>query len=225
VLGRGGRGGVRGGGDSLNQATKQNGKKRERIMTGQRIGYRRTSTVDQNTARQLDGVPLDKVFEDKLSGKDRNRPQLRLCMEFLREGDTLIVHSLDRLGRNVRDLLDIVEDLTGRGVTVQFLHPSLSFSGDDSPINRLLFLLLAGFAEMERSLIHERQLEGIAIAKREKRYHGRVPAIRQNNGKLAEAEKLLAAGAGVAEIARSLHVSRQTVYSWLATRKHAEVAA
>ena len=74
-------------------------------MTGKRIGYRRTSTVDQNTARQLENVPLDKVFTDQLSGKDRNRPQLKLCMEFLREGDTLIVHSLDRLGRNVRDLL------------------------------------------------------------------------------------------------------------------------
>lgn len=197
-------------------------------MTGQRIGYRRTSTIDQNTARQLDGIPLDKVFEEKLSGKDRNRPQLKLCMEFLREGDTLIVHSLDRLGRNVRDLLDIVEDLTKRGVTVQFLHPNLSFSGDDSPVNKLLFLMLAGFAEMERSLIRERQLEGIAIAKREKRYKGRAPAIRAGNGKETLAEKMLSEGVGPAEIARSLEVSRQTVYAWLQNRKNSqpkEVAA
>jgi DNA invertase Pin-like site-specific DNA recombinase len=187
-------------------------------MTGQRVGYRRISTVDQNTARQLDDVPLDKVFEDKLSGKDRNRPQLALCLEFLREGDTLIVHSLDRLGRNVRDLLDIVGELTAKGVTVSFLHPSLSFSGDDSPINKLLFLLLAGFAEMERALILERIKEGVAIAKKAGRYKGRAPAIRPNNGKLEILEKMHAEGAKVAEMARAAGVSRQTVYSWLAKR-------
>lgn len=193
-------------------------------MTGQRVGYRRTSTIDQNTARQLDGVPLDKVFEDKLSGKDRNRPQLSLCLEFLREGDTLIVHSLDRLGRNVRDLLDIVGELTTKGVTVSFLHPALSFSGDDSPINKLLFLLLAGFAEMERSLILERQREGVAIAKKAGRYKGRTPAIRIDNGKLAELTELAAEGTKVAEMARAVGVSRQTVYSWLKTKKTEVIA-
>lgn len=191
-------------------------------MIGKRIGYRRTSTVDQNTARQLDAVPLDKIFEDKLSGKDRNRPQLQACLEFLREGDTLIVHSLDRLGRNVRDLLDIVGELTAKGVTVTFLHPNLSFSGDDSPINKLLFLLLAGFAEMERALILERQREGVALAKKAGKYLGRAPAIRAANGKAALAEKLLAAGKGPSSIARELGVSRQTVYAWLAGRKQTE---
>ena len=215
-------------------------------MTGKRIGYIRTSTIDQNTARQLDGVPLDKIFEDKLSGKDRNRPQLKLCLEFLREGDTLIIHSLDRLGRNVRDLLDIVGELTAKGITVSFLHPSLSFSGDDSPVNKLLFLLLAGFAEMERALILERIREGVALAKRcevckktraehsgqshpfTNKYRGRAPAIRQGNGKLEQLEKLAAEGAKVAEMARAAGVSRQTVYTWLARRaasKIEEVAA
>lgn len=212
-------------------------------MTGKRIGYRRTSTVDQNTARQLEGVSLDKVFTDQLSGKDRNRPQLKLCMEFLREGDTLIVHSLDRLGRNVRDLLDIVGELTAKGVTVSFLHPALSFSGDDSPINKLLFLLLAGFAEMERSLILERQKEGVAIAKRcvtcgktreehksqthsfASRYAGRAPAIRAGNGKLAELTRLTTEGLSIAEIARRLNVSRQTVYAHLATAAQSKAAA
>jgi DNA invertase Pin-like site-specific DNA recombinase len=126
----------------------------------------------------------------------------------------------------VRDLLDIVGELTAKGVTVSFLHPSLSFSGADSPINKLLFLLLAGFAEMERALIKERQLEGIAIAKREKRYLGRAPAIRANNGKQSEMEAGLAEGLGVAALARRVGVSRQTVYSWLKDRKQtAEVAA
>ena len=186
-------------------------------MTGKRLGYIRTSTTDQNTARQLDGVPLDKTFTEQLSGKSRERPQLKLCMDFAREGDTLFVHSLDRLGRNVRDLMDIVEELTNKGVTVQFMHPNLSFSGDgDSPINKLLFLLLAGFAEMERALILERIKEGVAIAKKEGRYHGRAPAIRQNNGKLETFQKLQAEGLSVSAIARQLQVSRQTVYAHLA---------
>jgi DNA invertase Pin-like site-specific DNA recombinase len=213
-------------------------------MTGKRIGYRRTSTADQNTARQLEDVPLDKIFEDKLSGKDRNRPQLQACMEFLREGDTLVVHSLDRLGRNVRDLMDIVEELTAEGVTVTFLHPALSFSGDnDSPINKLLFLLLAGFAEMERSLLLERMKEGVAIAKRcvtcgksraehdhqahafASKYTGRAPAIRSNNGKLAELERLYILSTPVAEMARQTKVSRQTIYSWLKTKQERQAAA
>lgn len=188
-------------------------------MKGQRVGYIRTSTTDQNTARQLDGEALDKIFTEQLSGKDRNRPQLQACLEFLREGDTLVCHSLDRLGRNVRDLLDIVGELTAKGVTVSFLHPALSFSGTDSPINKLLFLLLAGFAEMERALIRERQLEGIAIAKREKRYLGRVPAIRSNNGKAELFERLQASGAKVTTMARELGVSRQTIYSMLKVGK------
>ncbi len=194
-------------------------------MTGKRLGYIRTSTVDQNTARQLDGVPLDKVFTEQVSGKNRERPQLKLCMEFAREGDTLFVHALDRLGRNVRDLMDIVEELTNKGVTVTFIHPNLSFTGDgDSPINKLLFLLLAGFAEMERNLILERQKEGIAIAKAQGRYRGRLPAIRANNGKLAELESLIAQKLPISEIARQLKVSRQTIYAYLKADKE-EVAA
>jgi DNA invertase Pin-like site-specific DNA recombinase len=211
-------------------------------MQGQRVGYRRTSTADQNTARQLDGVPLDRVFEDKLSGRDRNRPQLQACLDFVRDGDTLLVHSLDRLGRNVRDLLDIVKELTDKGVTVSFLHPALSFSGADSPISKLLFLLLAGFAEMELALSRERQLEGVALAKRcitcgkartdhdhtghqfASKYAGRAPAIRAGNGKLAELTKLAAEGTPVAAMARTLGVSRQTIYSQLAALKQ-EAAA
>lgn len=211
-------------------------------MTGKRIGYIRTSTTDQNTARQLEDVPLDKTFTDQLSGKNRERPQLILCMEFLREGDTLLVHSLDRLGRNVRDLMDIVGELTAKGVTVSFLHPALSFSGDDSPINKLLFLLLAGFAEMERSLLLERMKEGVAIAKRcvtcgktraehdhanhafASKYLGRAPAIRSNNGKLEELRRLYVLSTPVAEMARQLKVSRQTIYSQLAVLKQSEVA-
>ena len=98
-------------------------------MTGQKIGYRRVSTVDQNLGRQLDGVQVDRVFEDKLSGKDRNRPQLQACLTFCREGDTLVVHSMDRLARNLTDLRQLVEELTKRGVVVQFVKENLDIYG------------------------------------------------------------------------------------------------
>ncbi len=83
---------------------------------GQRVGYQRVSTVDQNTDRQLDGVELDKMFTDKASGKDANRPELARAIEYLRDGDTFVVHSMDRLARNLEDLRRIVRELTGKGV-------------------------------------------------------------------------------------------------------------
>src|SRR3954467_2175099 len=102
------------------------------MAKGQRVGYIRVSSVDQNTARQLDGMDLDKVFEDKASAKDTNRPKLKACLAHLREGDTLIVHSMDRLARNLMDLRAIVDDLTARGVAVQFAKESLTFTQDAS---------------------------------------------------------------------------------------------
>src|ERR1700678_100838 len=106
-------------------------------MTGQRIGYKRVSTVDQSTVRQLDGVLVDKVFEDKASGKNTDRPQLVLCLEFLRDGDTLVVHSMDRLARNLVDLRRMVSELTAKGVKVEFVKESLTFTGRDSPMANL----------------------------------------------------------------------------------------
>ena len=116
-------------------------------MTGQRIGYRRVSTIDQNTARQLDGLAIDKVFEDKASGKDTVRPQLQAAMEFCREGDTLLVHSMDRLARNLTDLRMLVRQLTERGVAVQFQKEALTFTGEDSPMANLLLPMLGAAAE------------------------------------------------------------------------------
>ncbi len=134
-------------------------------MNGQKIGYKRVSTIDQNTARQLDGVPLDKLFEDKASGKDTNRPELQAALGYCREGDTLVVHSMDRLARSLVDLRGMVTKLTERGVAVEFVKENLRFNGDDSPMAILLLSLLGAVAEFERSLILERQREGIALAK------------------------------------------------------------
>ena len=100
-----------------------------------KVAYRRVSTVQQNTARQLDGMAFDKEFTDKCSGKDRLRPELAAALAFCRQGDTLTVHSMDRLARNVIDFLGLVKELTDKGVTVEFMHPShLVFSpGEEEP--------------------------------------------------------------------------------------------
>jgi DNA invertase Pin-like site-specific DNA recombinase len=184
-------------------------------MTGQRIGYKRVSTIDQNTARQLDGVPLDKFFEDKASGKDTNRPQLQAALGYCREGDTLVVHSMDRLARSLVDLRGMVTKLTGRGVAVEFVKENLRFNGDDSPMAILLLSLLGAVAEFERSLILERQREGIAIAKNAGKYKGRSRSL--TSEKVAELLARAANGEQKTQIAKAFGISRETLYSYLRT--------
>jgi DNA invertase Pin-like site-specific DNA recombinase len=179
---------------------------------GQRVGYLRVSTVDQNTERQLDGIALDKVFTDKASGKDTNRPELTRALEYVREGDILVVHSMDRLARNLEDLRRIVRELTGRGVRVEFVKESLTFTGEDSAMNTLLLSMLGAVAEFERSMILERQREGIAIAKAAGKYKGRQPAL--TAAQAGELRQRLAAGEGVSALAREYGVTRQTVYNY-----------
>src|SRR5271155_5669349 len=132
-------------------------------MTGQRIGYIRVSSTDQNTQRQLEDVKVDRTFTDKISGKDTNRPKLQEMIDFVREGDSVIVHSMDRLARNLDDLRRIVQMLTKKGVSVEFIHEHLTFTGADTPMANLMLSVMGAFAEFERALIRERQLEGIAI--------------------------------------------------------------
>ena len=134
-------------------------------MRGQRIGYVRVSSFDQNPERQLDQVQVDKLFTDKASGKDTQRPQLDALLSFAREGDTVVVHSMDRLARNLDDLRRLVHTLTKRGIRIEFVKECLSFTGEDSPMANLLLSVMGAFAEFERALIGERQREGIALAK------------------------------------------------------------
>src|SRR5947209_17356597 len=132
------------------------------MSKGQRVGYVRVSTVQQNTARQLDGIEVDRLFDEKASAKSTARPVLQDVLRYLREGDTLIVHSMDRLARNLLDLRQIVEGLTARGVMVQFVKESLTFTADAAPMAKLLLNMMGAFAEFEREIILERQREGIA---------------------------------------------------------------
>ena len=184
---------------------------------GQQVGYCRVSTLIQNTARQLDGVALDRVFEDKQSGKDADRPQLQACLAHLRDGDTLHVHSMDRLARNLDDMRRIVKDLTGRGVIVRFHKEGLTFSGDDSPMNTLLLSMLGAVAEFERSLILERQREGIAIAKQQGKYQGRKPKLSEEQAH--QLRQRAAAGEKKAALAREFGISRETLYQYITERK------
>jgi DNA invertase Pin-like site-specific DNA recombinase len=179
---------------------------------GERVGYQRVSTVDQNTNRQLDGIAVAKTFTDKASGKDANRPELARALEYLREGDTLVVHSMDRLARNLEDLRRIVRELTGRGVKVEFVKESLTFAGDDSPMNTLLLSMLGAVAEFERSMILERQREGIAIAKAAGKYKGRKASL--TDKQVHELRTRLAGRESVTALAKAFKVSRQTVYNY-----------
>lgn len=196
------------------------------VKKGQRVAYVRVSTVDQNTGRQLEGLVADKIFTDHKSGKNTDRPALQEALAYVREGDTLVCFSMDRLARNVQDLLRIVSDLNKQGVFVEFTKERLTFSGEgDSPMSQLMLTVMAAIAQFERQMLLERQREGVALAKKAGKYRGRMPAIRSDNGKLAEMERLRASGVGIAETARTLGVSRQTVYSWLAAQKERQVAA
>lgn len=183
-----------------------------------KIAYVRVSTVDQNTERQLEsinGESPDKVFTDKCSGKDTKRPQLEAMLSYIREGDTLVVHSLDRLGRNLDDLRKVVTDLNQRGITVQFLKENLTFTGDDSDssLSKLMFNMLGSFAEFERSLIRERQREGIALAKKKGVYRGRKPSL--TGEQASDLRRRVAAGEKKAGLAREFGVSRETLYGYL----------
>ena len=146
-------------------------------MSGQRIGYIRVSTLDQHTERQLDGIEVDKTFTDTASGKDTKRPQLELMLSFVRSGDTVIVHSMDRLARNLDDLRLLVQTLTGKGVRIEFVKEHLTFTGEYSPIAKLMLSVMGAFAEFEQVLIKERQREGIAQAKKRGAFKGRRKSL------------------------------------------------
>jgi DNA invertase Pin-like site-specific DNA recombinase len=181
-------------------------------LPGQRIGYVRASSFDQNQERQLDQIQVDKLFIDKASGKDTQRPQLDALLSFAREGDTVVVHSMDRLARNLDDLRRLVQTLTKRGIRIEFIKESLNFTGEDSPMANLLLSVMGAFAEFERALIGERQREEIAFAKQRDAHRGRKKAL--TNGQVIELCRR-AAGEPKATLAREFGISRETLYQYL----------
>ena len=184
-------------------------------MSGKRIGYVRVSSFDQNPERQLEGIQVDRVFTDKASGKDTQRPQLDMMLDFVREDDTVVVHSMDRLARNLDNLRRLVQDLTGRGIRVEFVKEGLTFTGEDSPMANLMLSVMGSFAEFERALIRERQREGITLAKQRGAYRGRKKSL--NSEQVAELKRRVVAGEQKALIARNFGISRETLYQYLKT--------
>lgn len=182
-------------------------------MRGQRVAYIRVSSLDQNTGRQLVGVAVDRTFADTASGKDTARPQLAAMLGFLRQGDTVIVDSMDRLARNLEDLRRIVRELTTRGVAVQFVKEQLVFTGEDTAMATLLLSVMGAFAEFERALIGERQREGIALAQSRGVYTGRKRSLSSERAQALRARA--AAGEPKAGLAREFGISRQTLYQYL----------
>lgn len=187
------------------------------MVKGQNIGYARVSTLLQNENRQLEGINLDHVFTDKVSGKDKDRPELKRCMEHLRAGDTLHVHSIDRLARNLRDLETIIKDLVSKGVAVKFEKEGLSFTGDnDNPMNTLMLQVMGACAQFELSMIKERQREGIAIAQKKGVQIGRKASLDKTH--IDAVKELWLSGKNKMEIAEAMGVSRVTFYAFL--KKH-----
>jgi DNA invertase Pin-like site-specific DNA recombinase len=181
----------------------------EHAARGQTVGYIRVSTIDQNT----DGQHLDRTFTDRLSGKDTDRPELDAMVAYVRDGDTVVVHSMDRLARNLDDLRRLVRELTGKAVRVTFTKESLTFTGEDSPMATLLLSVMGAFAEFERALIRERQREGIALAKTRGVYRGRKPALTPSEA--SDLRQRVHDGEPISALARHFGISRQTAYSYL----------
>lgn len=183
------------------------------MMTGHKVGYIRVSSLGQNTDRQLEGIKLDKTFTEKISAKDTNRPVLSSCFEFIREGDELHVHSIDRLARNLVDLQNIITDMNSKGVSVHFHKEGLTFIGESNPTSKLMLQMMGAFAEFERNLIRERQAEGIANAKKRGVKFGKAPKLTPEQ--VAEVKAMAAARHNKTDIAKKYNVSRQTVYNVL----------
>ncbi|MEH6825512.1 MAG: recombinase family protein [Motiliproteus sp.] len=182
-------------------------------MKGQCVGYIRVSSFDQNPERQLESEHLDRIFTDKASGKDVKRPQLKELLKFAREGDTVVVHSMDRLARNLDDLRTLVKDLTRRGVAIRFVKEGLTFTDEDSPMSNLLLSVMGAFAEFERALIKERQREGIALAKKRGAYKGRKKSLSQE--KIALIKQRVTNGEAKTHLAKEFGISRETLYQYL----------
>lgn len=177
------------------------------------IGYARVSTQEQNLDLQMEAlakVGCKKIFEDKISGSRSDRPGLAKALEMLREDDTLVVWKLDRLGRSVKQLVDLVAQLHKEGIQFKSLTDSIDTA---TPSGRFFFHVMASLAEMERELTIERTQAGLAVARQLGRTGGRKR--RMTDSKIQSAKKLLASGVPPRDVAKNLGVSVPTLYRWI----------
>lgn len=186
-----------------------------------RVGYIRVSSESQNLDRQvtrLSSLNLDKIFTDTTSGKNVDRIGFQQMLEYLREGDELFVCSMDRLARNLNDLLTVTDTLQKRGVSIHFLKENLVLSpkGETSAISKLLLSMMGAVAEFERALIRERQQEGIVLAKARGVYKGRKPI---DAAVIEKAKELIELGIPISRVAKDLKICRGTIYQYLKKAK------
>lgn len=188
-------------------------------MTGKKIGYIRVSTPEQNPERQLDSIELHKKFIDYCSGSHRDRPELKKMLDYCREEDIIYVHSMDRLGRNAKELLELVNELVNQGIEIRFLKENLVINGDESTMSRMILTIWAHIAEMEYQSMRERQREGIDKARKAGKYKQskRAPKYR-----VEQIRHQLSTVKNRSELARELGVSRFTLYKYLRDLKKEE---
>jgi DNA invertase Pin-like site-specific DNA recombinase len=172
------------------------------------IGYVRVSSESQNTDRQLDTIYIDKKFVDKISGASKDRPELNACLAYIRSGDTLHIHSIDRLARSLRDLQEIVDGLVSRNITVIFHTERLTFTSEENPVSTMMLQMLGMIAQFERTLTKKRQAEGFAIAKSKGKHMGR-PKL--DMSRRDEAIELSKAGYNISMISRAMNLSRPSI--------------
>lgn len=195
--------------------------KLKRGKKNMRIGYVRVSTVEQNEARQIEGLKkhdIEKWFTEKVSAKDTNRPKLKEMLEFAREGDTIYIHDFSRLARSTKDLLEIVEGLNSKGINLVSNKENIDTS---TPTGKLMLTMIGAINEFERANLLERQREGIAIAKSEGKYKGRK-SIEVNKKFEEQYTRYLNRELNKSQLAKVLEVSRPTLDKLIKEYEEAE---
>ena len=182
-------------------------------MSGKKIAYIRVSSKDQNPVSQLPDIQVDKRFVEYASAKDTNRPVLKEMLNYIRDDDEIFVHRIDRLARNVKELLELVNFIRKKSVTLNFVKEGLTFNGNNSAMDDVILTMLATFAEFERRISRERQQEGIEAAKARGAYKGRKPALNQQDIELMK--NMLSMGYSKQRTARELGVTPPTIYKYL----------
>ena len=176
------------------------------------FNYRRVSTLAQSTERQLLDIPCDREYEDKVSGKNLERPQLQAMLGSLRESDLINCHDMSRLARNTQDLLSVVDSIVSKGASIKFHKENLTFEGgkQSEPFQKLMLTLMGALSSFERDILLQRQREGIALAKEKGKYKGRPSKFNDND--IADIKVKFKASPNKAELARDLGITRAYLY-------------
>lgn len=188
-------------------------------VKGQKLGYVRVSSAEQNTGRQLEGIEVDRIFIDKASGKNTARPKFQEMLSYVREGDMIVVHSMDRFARSLKDLVTEVDQLVKRGVAIQFVKENITFTAQATPMDNLMLQLMGAFAQFEREIILERQKEGIKIAAAQGKYKGRIHKLNPDQAQALRQAWDEKKYSSKVDLAKAFGISRQAVYRYLSRRE------